>query len=103
MRVRAHSAIVYLFQETFVILYWIGLWSLIDPTERSAAVQVVCLLVGFLGLLCVKAFEPRMILRSIDATTEGFAASAPSVHRMERFVDYTLRSELGRQGRKDVR
>ena len=31
VRVKVHSAIVFLFQETFIVLYWIGIWSFVDP------------------------------------------------------------------------
>ena len=98
MRVKIHSAIVYMFQETFVILYWIGIWSFIDPDQRGYASRFACLLIGLLGLFVVKAFEPRVILRAVDASTDRFTSTAPSVQKVERFVDY-----LDRHGRKVMR
>ena len=91
LRVKIHGSIVFLFQETFVILYWIGIWSFVDPTHRGYETRLLCLLTGLFGLLTLKAIEPKVILRVVDKSAEQFRASTPSIRNVERVVYRTLR------------
>ena len=73
MRVRLVQAFGFLCEETCVILYWLGLWSLLNmtPLLESVGFCFFCLVAGAGGLFIVKAFTPALILSTAEAT--GFA------------------------------
>ena len=58
------SALEFLLRETFVILYWLGLWSLFTMTSLLDSVwfNMFCLLAGALGVFLMKAIEKPFIL-----------------------------------------
>lgn len=71
MRIRYIQAFGSLCQETCVILYWLGLWSLINLTflVRNIPFCIFCLLGGGIGIFVVNAFAPALILRSIEESS----------------------------------
>ena len=40
-----------LFGETLLVVYWVGVWSLLQPTDGYLVQAAICFAVGFLGLL----------------------------------------------------
>ena len=68
MKIKFVQAFGALCQETCVILYWLGLWSLINLTSlvRSIPFCLFCLIGGGLGIFIVNAFAPALILSSIE-------------------------------------
>ena len=110
MRVRLIQAFGFLCEETCVILYWLGLWSLLNltPLLQSVGFNLFCLLAGAGGLFIVKAFTPALILNTAEAS--GFAISdlvphARNIKRMsELFLhEYGETDELRLQGAKHRR
>lgn len=71
MELKLQNAIYYIMQETFVILYWLGLWSLIQLSHLSHTVwfSVGCLLLGLFGLIIVKTVSPVLIFDVIESTS----------------------------------
>ena len=58
------SAFEFLLRETFVILYWLGLWSLFTMTSLLDRVwfNMFCLLAGAFGVFLMKAIEKPFVL-----------------------------------------
>jgi len=61
----------YILQETFVIFYWIGFWSLLQMTNLINTVwfSVSCLFIGICGLIVVKTVSPVLIFDVIESTS----------------------------------
>ncbi len=85
MKVKLLKAFGYLVRETFVIIYWIGIWSLLHPLHSTyVGFQVVCLFVGAAGLFVSTALGPKLILASIDESANS--AHMVTVDPIRRFV-----------------
>lgn len=69
MQLRWCRSVYHLFDETFVVIYWIGLWHLFSHTGLLEKVWVdsVCVFFGAIGLLFIKAVEPVEVQQTIAA------------------------------------
>ena len=93
MRVRLIQAFGFLCEETCIILYWLGLWSLLNmtPLLTSVGFNVFCLLAGAGGLFIVKAFTPALILNTAEATGFNIQHLVPTPQNMKRMADLFIR------------
>lgn len=107
MRVRLIQAFGFLCEETCVILYWLGLWSLLNmtPLIKSVGFNFFCLIAGALGLFIVKAFTPALILNTAEAAGFEMRHLVPTPNNMRRMADLFIREhhEQALQGAKERR
>lgn len=80
MRIRVRKAFGSLCHETFVIIYWIGLWQLfaIGGFFDHWQFNLACLMVGSVGLFLVKAVEPAFVLCVVDETNRAVRSINPA-------------------------
>ena len=80
LRFKIIEAFGFLCQETCIILYWMGLWTLLEdftPLLNSAAFNIFCLVFGAAGLFTVKAVAPALILKSVEESSQSFCRFVP--------------------------
>ena len=78
-RFRIIEAFGFLCEETCVILYWMGLWSLLQltPLLQNIPFCIFCLVAGAGGLFIVKAVAPALILASMEESTTSLMRTMP--------------------------
>ncbi len=106
IRFKIIEAFGFLCQETCIILYWMGLWSLLQnftPLLESIAFNVFCLLFGAAGLFAVKAIAPALILKSIEESSGTFYRSFPTVRTDSTIRDVRSSTSQERHGAKVAR
>ena len=93
VRVRLIQAFGFLCEETCIILYWLGLWSLLNmtPLLQSIPFCVFCLLAGAGGLFIVKAFTPALILNTAEVTGIAITELVPTPANAYRIAKYMTR------------
>ena len=104
VRVRIIQAFGFLLEETCVILYWLGLWSLLNltPLLDSVIFDFLCVVGGAIGLFVVKAFAPVLIMQSAEETVYTLEDMAPTVRNINRSVRF-VRDHAPWHGPKEVR
>ena len=107
LRFKFIEAFGFLCQETCIILYWMGLWSILQnftPLLNRIEFNLFCLISGAVGVFVVKAIAPALILASIGHSSETFYKAFPHNHLgpTRRDVRYVKRTLL-RQGAKVAR
>lgn len=93
MRVRLIQAFGFLCEETCIILYWLGLWSLLNltPLLNSVAFNLFCLFAGAMGLFVVKAFTPALILNTAEASGFAIHELVPTPRNIRRLAELFIR------------
>lgn len=88
MRVRILQAIGFLCIETFIIIYWMGMWSLfqLTPLLGYAGFNVFLLVFGATGLFVVNAFSAHFIMNTINNSTEVVRATFPTPQNARNIV-----------------
>ena len=78
MQLRWCRSVYHLFDETFVLIYWIGLWHLFSHTGLLEKVWFdwLCVFFGAIGLLFIKAVEPVEVQQTIAAVQR---TAAPAI------------------------
>lgn len=89
MRVRLIQAFGFLCEETCVILYWLGLWSLLNmtPLLQSVGFNIFCIFAGASGLFIIKAFTPALILNTAEAAGFPIQNLVPTPRNMKRLAE----------------
>lgn len=83
LRFRIIEAFGFLCQETCIILFWMGLWSMLQNFTNllhSAAFNLFCLFFGAAGLFVLKAIAPALLLASIEESSYTFYRAFPGHH-----------------------
>lgn len=89
LRFKIIEAFGFLCQETCIILYWMGLWSLLQnftPLLNSVAFNLFCLLFGAAGVFTVKAIAPALILASVEESTHRMYKTIPVDRQNVRYL-----------------
>ena len=105
IRFKIIEAFGFLCQETCIILYWMGLWSLLQnftPLLDSIVFNLFCFLFGAVGLFVVKAIAPALILKSIEESSSTLYRSFPAV-RKDAIRDVRSSTSQERHGAKVAR
>ena len=93
MRVRLIQAFGFLCEETCVILYWLGLWSLLNmtPLLHSVGFNLFCIFSGATGLFVIKAFSPALIFNTAEASGFPIQHLVPTPLNMTRLAELFIR------------
>lgn len=107
IRFKIIEAFGFLCQETCIILFWMGMWSLLQNftplLDASVAFPLFCLFFGAFGVFAVKAIAPALILASIEESSYAFYNTFPHNHMGPTRRDVRYVSRKLRQGAKLVR
>ena len=73
---KVHDAFVFFIEETFVIFYWIGLWSLLHLTDLPKQMWFcfLCLAFAAFGMFFVRVARPQVVV-SIPTSRREFLTS----------------------------
>jgi hypothetical protein len=87
---KIHDAFVFFIEETFVIFYWIGIWSLLHLTNLPKQLWFcfLCLVFSAFGMFFIRVSRPQVVV-SVPSSRREFMHTIKTNPKMLKFESTT--------------